>query len=190
MNAHNTTICVVSLVQNVYYTLKFTTQNQNHWVQTNIFSDNNDCTKLEFNVAASQCHLRQFWGDFVFDSMPGWHKLWQAGKRLARTTEFVRTKSLARLSSVGLRPSSVLTPKNQKTLHFCCRNAKCFCSKKLDLRHFIRECRENLNIRILRTKFRIPCNLCRPVPCMSVSNFAILSIWGSDLDCTRCSSIG
>ena len=115
MNAHNTTICVVSLVQNVYYTLKFTTQNQNHWVQTNIFSDNNDCTKLEFNVAASQCHLRQFWGDFVFDSMPGWHKLWQAGKRLARTTELVRTKSLARLSSVGLRPSSVLSPHPKKS---------------------------------------------------------------------------
>ena len=121
MNAHNTTICVVSLVQNVYYTLKFTTQNQNHWVQTNIFSDNNDCTKLEFNVAASQCHLRQFWGDFVFDSMPGWHKLWQAGKRLARTTELVRTKSLARLSSVGLRPSSVLSPQSspQKIRKHC-----------------------------------------------------------------------
>ena len=29
-----------------------------------------------------------------------------------------------------------------------------FCLKKLSLRHFCRECRENLNMRILRTKFR------------------------------------
>ena len=36
-------------------------------------------------------------------------------------SEFVRTKSLARLSSAGLSPSAVLS---QKTLHFCCRNAK------------------------------------------------------------------
>ena len=28
-----------------------------------------------------------------------------------------------------------------------------FCLKKLRLRHFCRECRENLNIRVLRTKF-------------------------------------
>ena len=36
------------------------------------------------------------------------------------------------------------------------RNAQkqCFCSQKLDLRHFSRECRQNLNIRTLRIKFR------------------------------------
>ena len=51
------------------------------------------------------------------------------------------------------------------------RNAQkqCFCSHKLDLRHFSCECRENLNIRILRIKFRnksrfeeSPPNLCQP----------------------------
>ena len=47
--------------------------------------------------------------------------------------------------------SSILSP--QKC---CCRNAQkqCFCSQKLDLRHFSRECRGNLNIRTLRIKFR------------------------------------
>ena len=43
-----------------------------------------------------------------------------------------------------------------------------FCLKKLSLRHFCRECRENLSIRILRTKFwssqlvRTPRKLCKP----------------------------
>ena len=31
---------------------------------------------------------------------------------------------------------------------------QCFCSQKLDLRHFSRKCRENLIIRTLRIKFR------------------------------------
>ena len=86
-------------------------------------------------------------------------------------TEFVRTKWLARLSSVGLtlRPSSVLSPqssvlsphqtkKSENTaflLQKCQKKRKSFCSKKLDLRHFSRACRENLTIRTLRTKFRI-----------------------------------
>ena len=45
---------------------------------------------------------------------------------------------------------------HKKTLHLCCRNTKkqCFCSQKLDLRHFSRKCRENLNICTLRIKFR------------------------------------
>ena len=86
---------------------------------------------------------------------------------------------MQRLSSVLSRPqSSVLNPqssvlgshlspqssilkcgnqKDKKTLHFCCKNAhkQYFCSQKLDLRHFSRECRKNLNIRTLRIKFRI-----------------------------------
>ena len=36
-----------------------------------------------------------------------------------------------------------------------CKKKLCFCSQKLDLRHFNRECHENLNIRTLRIKFRI-----------------------------------
>ena len=66
------------------------------------------------------------------------------------STAFVRTKRLARLSSVGLRPLSVLSPKNQKTLQFllqkCQKKTQSFCSKKLFSLHFSRKCRENLNL--------------------------------------------
>ena len=54
-------------------------------------------------------------------------------------------------SSIFIPQSSVLSPQS-----LVLRNAQkqCFCSQKLDLRHFSRECRENLNIRTLRIKFR------------------------------------
>ena len=38
-----------------------------------------------------------------------------------------------------------------------------FCLKKLRLRHFCRECRENLNIRVLRTKFWVK-SACEDTP--------------------------
>ena len=68
-------------------------------------------------------------------------------------------------SSIFNPQSSVLSPQSSVL-----RNAQkqCFCSQKLDLRHFSRECRENLNIRTLRIKFRNKSgsqdypNLCQP----------------------------
>ena len=76
-------------------------------------------------------------------------------------TEFVRTKKLARLSSVGLRPSSVLS---QCIFVAEMQHKKTMFASKI----FSRECREKLNIR--STHFdsstsqlvMIPRDLCRP----------------------------
>ena len=57
-------------------------------------------------------------------------------------------------SSSPCPQSSVLRSENIAFLLQKCQK-KSFCSKKLDLRHFGREYRKNLNIRTLRTKFRI-----------------------------------
>ena len=75
----------------------------------------------------------------------------------ASHSESAKLSSVFNLQSSILNPQSVISyasvesrkSENTKTLNFCCL---LFCSQKLDLQHFYRECSKNLNIRTLRTK--------------------------------------
>ena len=53
-----------------------------------------------------------------------------------------------------------------------------FCLKKLSLRHFCRECRENLSIRVLRTKFWVK-SACEDAPQVVPACFQILKLVGT-----------
>ena len=95
----------------------------------------------------------------------GWHKLLKPSSRALRIFpiyedfcglkgwKWGQTEGVKRLSSVLNPQSSILNPQSSVLSPQKCPK-KCFCSQKLDLRHFSRKCRENLNIRILRIKFR------------------------------------
>ena len=52
-----------------------------------------------------------------------------------------------------------------------------FCLKKLSLRHFCRECRKNLNIRVFRTKFWVK-SACEDAPQVVPAWFTSLSFAG------------
>ena len=81
------------------------------------------------------------------------------GKRLARTDRICEdqevSKAALRRSEAFLSPQS----SDQKIRKHCIFVAemlqKKICFKNMDIRHFSRECRKNLNICTLRTKFRI-----------------------------------
>ena len=116
------------------------------------------------------CIYAMCWLIYFIAYMPGWHNLLQAGKRL------VRWKALLIPHSSFLIPhSSVLIPP------FVAGMLKLpFCLKKLNWWHFYRECRKNLNIRVLRIKLWIK-SACEDSPqllpaCMSVINFVLTDV--------------
>ena len=92
----------------------------------------------------------------------GWHKLCNPSSRALRIFPIYEDFGGFLWSQRGkMRPArggegAVLSPQSSifNPQSSVLRNApkQCFCSQKLDLRHFSRECRENLNIRTLRIK--------------------------------------